>query len=540
MTKKNLRNETIISYIGLAILMLLLIIIRSKFLTMPFERDEGAYSYYGKLLLEGKIPYRDFYEQKFPGLFYFYAIFVALFGDTVKGMHAGFIVLNLATTGILFATAKKLFSPLSGLIAAISFGILSLTPYLSGFTVQSEHGVVFFASLAMLIFVYYLQNRKWYLQLLMGTAMGCAFMVKTPGLFFVAWGGIALIIQFLYLKERTVKLFIRETIFYATGVLLVVATLFFIIFIKGALSDMLFWTIYIPKHYVNKIPLADGINNFIGSGKAIFKEQLLFWIQGIIGIVICFFRIIKWREKLFILTLVLFSSLTIIPGLYFYGHYWIQLLPVISILSGLTFFGFTSLIKQKIDTKTLVPEYLYLLIFLLFTINHISQQRSYYFKPDFDKIQKYVYGENPFPESMEIANYINAHSKATDQIVVIGSEPEIYFYTQKKCPSRHAYFAALVDNIPEHRAWQREFVADVEKAAPRYFIYFNHSISLNVQYFTDKYIFEWIDKYINDNYKLIGLVDMIEEQKSIYVWNNDMNNYKAKSKNTILIYELKK
>src|SRR5258706_1008508 len=91
-----------IAYAILAALILLVILIRSKFSLIPFERDEGAYSYYGKLLLEGKIPYKDFYEQKFPGIFYFFAMMVGLFGDTVKGMHFGFMILNIATFLLLF------------------------------------------------------------------------------------------------------------------------------------------------------------------------------------------------------------------------------------------------------------------------------------------------------------------------------------------------------------------------------------------------------------------------------------------------------
>ena len=254
MIKKSTLNESIISYIGLAIILILVVIIRLNFLTIPFERDEGAYSYYGKLLLEEKIPYKDFYEQKFPGLFYFYAAFVFLFGETVKGMHTGFLLLNLATINILYFTVRKLFSPLSGLITAISFAILSLAPYLSGFTVQSEHGVAFFVSLGIFFHVHYLQKRKWYFQFLMGIAMGCAFMVKTPGLFFVIWGGLMLIIQYFFIKEKTIKLFFREIIFYTSGVLLVVFVLFLIIYLKGAFREMIFWTYQIPKHYVNKRP----------------------------------------------------------------------------------------------------------------------------------------------------------------------------------------------------------------------------------------------------------------------------------------------
>ena len=134
----------------LLVLILLVFIIRSKFLLIPFERDEGIYGYYGKLLLEGKIPYKDFYEQKFPGLFYFYGFMVSVFGDTVKGLHTGFMYLNIASIIIVFYTSRLLFSPIAGLLSAITFAFVSLTPTLSGFTVQAEHGVAFFSSLTLI------------------------------------------------------------------------------------------------------------------------------------------------------------------------------------------------------------------------------------------------------------------------------------------------------------------------------------------------------------------------------------------------------
>ena len=133
--------------ICLSLLLLLIFIvylIRSKFLIIPFERDEGIYGYYGKLLLEGKIPYKDFYEQKFPGLFYFYGFMVSLFGDTVKGLHTGFMYLNIVSIVVIYFASRILFSPIAGVVSATTFAFVSLTPDLSGFTVQAEHGVAFF------------------------------------------------------------------------------------------------------------------------------------------------------------------------------------------------------------------------------------------------------------------------------------------------------------------------------------------------------------------------------------------------------------
>ncbi len=530
-------SEEKISFGLLLILICIIYIIRSKFLLIPFERDEGIYGYYGKLLLEGKIPYKDFYEQKFPGLFYFYGFMVAIFGDTVEGLHKGFMYLNIATIIIIFFASRVLFSPIAGLLSATTFAFVSLTPNLSGFTVQAEHGVAFFISLGLLFYALYNAKKKWFYNFLMGVSFGFAIMTKTSGLFLVLWGGIILIIDFLFTSDKTIKKFIIQTSVYSSGVFLVIASFFLIIAANGSFQDMIFWTYEIPKNYVSKIPFDDGVKYFTYTKDAILQNYKFFWYHSLLAIILCLLKTVSWKQKFFGVTLLAFSFFTIVPGFYFYGHYWIQTIPGLSIVAGLTYYAVMSLANKFIKFQNL--KYVYLGVFAVLTYSHVSALKAYYFKPNYERILRNVYGNNPFPESMEIGNWINANSKPEDNIVLLGSEPQIYFYTKKHSPSRHAYFAAIVDNVPQHKEWQREFVKDVEKAKPRYLIYFNHPISLFVQPNTDKYVFDWANKYVNENYKLVGLCDMIEGQHATYLWREQIGNYKPVSQNVIYVYEKK-
>src|SRR5437868_15314660 len=76
----NPKNNAIGWYIGLAIILILIVVIRINFLEIPFERDEGAYVYSGKIILNGAIPYIDIGSQRLDGVFYAYAVIVAIFG----------------------------------------------------------------------------------------------------------------------------------------------------------------------------------------------------------------------------------------------------------------------------------------------------------------------------------------------------------------------------------------------------------------------------------------------------------------------------
>jgi hypothetical protein len=522
----------------LGALLLLVYLIRSNFFNIPFERDEGAYGYYGKLLLNGKVPYKDFYEQKFPGIFYFYAFMVGVFGDTVRGLHIGFMFLNMATILLLFFATRRMFSSFAGLVSAITYAIVSMTPNLSGFTVQGEHGVAFFIALGIYFYTFTRRSLSWKYFFLTGLAMGAAFMVKTSGIFLVLWGGLAIVADFFFDgRERSVKEFFRRTLIYSGAVFLVVGFLFVLIAMKGSFDEMIYWAYEIPKRYVSRIPWEQGKVYLEYTYKAITADYKFFWMHAGASVIILFARNIGWSLKLSMLTLVFLSAATIFPGYYFYGHYWIQILPGLAVLAGVTVFAVGNIISRFTKFDPLKLNYAYCAIFILVTLSHVNKKKSYYFNPNYDLILRTVYGNNPFPETWKIAEYINANSKPEDNIVSIGSEPEIYFYTRKNCPSRHAYFSALVDNVKEHKEWQREFVKDVEAASPRYIVFYNHSISLMVQPETDRYIWEWYDKYIK-NYQLIGCVDMIDGYLSAnYVWKEQLANYQPQGKNVIYVYE---
>ena len=74
-----------------------------------------------------------------------------------------------------------------------------------------------------------------------------------------------------------------------------------------------------------------------------------------------------------------------------------------------------------------------------------------------------------FPDQMRVIGYLREHSTPKDQVFVWGSEPLIYFLTQRSYPSRFISNLALVSpwSPPE---WRWELVRDLEKSPPRYLV----------------------------------------------------------------------
>src|SRR5258706_52249 len=66
--------------------------IRFRLLEFPLERDEGEYAYAGQLILQGIPPYKLACNMKLPGVYFAYAGIMAVFGQTITGIHIGLIV----------------------------------------------------------------------------------------------------------------------------------------------------------------------------------------------------------------------------------------------------------------------------------------------------------------------------------------------------------------------------------------------------------------------------------------------------------------
>src|ERR1035438_1315804 len=112
--------------VGLTILFV--VVVRVRLREMPLERDEGEYAYAGQLILQGTPPYRDVYNMKLPGTYAAYALIMAVFGQSPSGIHLGLAIVNVSSIVLMFALGRKLLDDIAGIVAAVAFALLSLSP----------------------------------------------------------------------------------------------------------------------------------------------------------------------------------------------------------------------------------------------------------------------------------------------------------------------------------------------------------------------------------------------------------------------------
>jgi hypothetical protein len=167
----------------------------------------------------------------------------------------------------------------------------------------------------------------------------------------------------------------------------------------------------------------------------------------------------------------------------------------------------------------------------------LYQQRAYLFDNSPDAVCRMVYGANPFPESLRIAEFIRNNSRSDDTVAVIGSEPQIYFYSGRRSATSYIYMYPLMETNSFARDMQQEMIAQIEAANPEFLVFVNVTMSWLVRPSSDKKIFKWFDSYRSQFYDLAGAVNILPSGQTVYRWNEQTANYKPVSEYWVGVFK---
>jgi hypothetical protein len=258
------------------------------------------------------------------------------------------------------------------------------------------------------------------------------------------------------------------------------------------------------------------------------------WLLSAIGLLSLFRNREPARHALFVLGFLLFSFIAVCPGLYFRPHYFVLLLPAVALLGGL---GAGALFEALDRLKPAALRIgLPILICLLILAHTLYQQRDYFFRLSPTEVARLVYGGNPFPESLEIARFIREHSEPEDRIAVLGSEPQIYFYAGRRSATGYIYTYGLMENHPYARRMQREMIAEIEEARPKFLVFVKVPSSWLARPDSDMSIFSWLERYQQAGYQVVGVADIGWPRETEYRWGVEAARYRPKSQFGVVVF----
>ena len=526
-----------VQYLLLAFVLAVVVYVRIRLLSVPLERDEGEFAYMGQLLLKGIPSFTDAYTMKLPGVSFAYAIFMLLFGQTAAAIRIGLLIVNGICIFQVYLLTKRLFDRNSALVSCASYAALSLSESVLGFCAHATHFVVLFALAGFLLLLRSLDRGKISLLFISGLCFGLAFTMKQHAALFI-------IFAFLFLAWRNWKnlVFGRKRLvagnfLFLLGIIIPYALLALWMAQTGVFDTFWFWTVQYAREYATGPTLLQGVDTFTHAIHNIAIAQPLLWLLAVSGGVLLCTKYNRSSDRSFVFGFLLFSFLAICPGLVFRRHYFVMLLPAVSVLIG-------AAVNSARFVHASSPPQAYRQFIAFFVLAAaisfgFFHERQYLFTYTPQQVSRATYGTNPFPEAPQIARYLKDHTAPGDRIAVLGSEPEILFYADRLSATGYIYMYGLMENQPYAEQMQMQMIREIERSRPKYVVVVNVGVSWLVRSSSKRTVFDWGEKYLRNLYDLVGMIDIIAPYPTRYLWGKEAKAYKPVSDSYLTVFNRK-
>jgi hypothetical protein len=490
-------------------------VVRIHLLAVPLERDEGEYAYAGQLMLEGVPPYRLAYNMKMPGIYAAYALIMAVFGQSPVGIHLGFMLVNFAATVLLYFVGRRYLGVAGAVAASAAYALMSTCLHLFGFTAHATHFVVLAALGATLVLLRALEGGGWAGFFWSGTLFGVAFLMKQPGGAFALFGGAMLLwtgwrAQPADWQKQGLRLAI-----YGAGVAAPIVLTGLILWRAGVWDKFWWWTVTYARVHATALSWQAGktrLANFFTD----WNWDGLFWVLALAGLSCALMRKGRADEKFFFLSLSFFSFLALVPTLQFTNHYFVMMLPVVSLLSARLFTEAEAwLAAGPLASVHGAPWILFGLVWA----GVAWSNRASFFQWTPQDFTARMFYRNDFQVYPEIGDYLRRHTPPSATIAVLGSEPELPFYAHRRSVTGYLYTYDLVQEQPFRARMAKEMISEVEQGRADYVIYVNTFYSWlpsPPRYFEE--MRSWFMQYTQREYVPYGVVTFAPHQ---FVWGPD-------------------
>jgi 4-amino-4-deoxy-L-arabinose transferase-like glycosyltransferase len=427
MLKAFIRNIKANSAIVLLLFSLLAIVLRFfSFFPSVIDHDESTYLEIARMMLAGKTLYVDMVDIKPPGIFLILAACEAVFGHSIFVLRLLVSVWVAVTAFIIYKTGRLMFKDeRASLAAGVIYIFLISTWSFYGISITPE---IFFNLFTILALYMLLKKQSLLHYMFSGLLMGIGFMVKYLVLFdFAVFMGFFFILN-LVKKERVNIL--RMTIYVVlSGIcfLLPFALANLVYYLNGHF-DVFYNIIYLSPARYPSVPNPWKMVKFVIDFQLRFFPAFFFFYFAILNTKYISPEV-SLTKKLSIFWFLMALAAVLIAGKT-YGHYTIQLMLPVSLMSGVFF-----------HSARILPAYLQWLfrkktgqvILIVLSLLVTAVKLEYVFKQDIPR---------------EIAKYLEPRLKPDDVIYTGNYQQIIYYLLKKDSPTKYIHRSLLL--VPSH------------------------------------------------------------------------------------------
>jgi hypothetical protein len=490
--------------------------IRLHLLDVPLERDEGGYAYFGQRLLAGEPPFASGYTIHLPGTTAVYAAAMAAFGQTTEGVRLGLIIANALTILLIFFLARSSHGNVGAIAASATYATLSLSPQLLGPFGHANHFVTLFGVAGLWALSRALPSGRLVWFGAAGLLFGLAPVMKQSGAVFPVFAAGWLVWLRLRAGQDGRRALRREAPVLFGASMIGLALTSVLLAAASVLPRAWFWISTYASAYAGMETTAGGLRNLGTRLSLIVPASLGFLALALAGLVLSKppgAEPTPLAGRGFAAALLGATFAAACPGLYFRHHYFIPMIPAVALLCARS----VAILARRSGPGTAAG----LIAVSAAVLQTLTADVDVLFRLSPVQVSRRVYGANPFPESIEVARYLAANSGPDDRIAVLGSEPQINFYAQRRSATGFMYLYPLVEPNPFGPAMQKQLIREIEQASPAFLVWVDIPSSWAARVGAARPIVTWAGEYLASGYHLVGRVAIRGPDRTDYAWGPD-------------------
>ena len=438
-----MKIKTIFFYIFLFLLTALVLDLANPLFDKP-SRDGGFFLYAGSQILDGKIPYQDFWDSKGPAIFYINALGL-LFGSGSRwGVWFVEFIFIFGTFLILYHTLSKRW----GIVASL-FGItiagLGLKNVLGYGNYTEEYALLFNAIGLLLFFSISDSEKNFWKYFWIGALFGLSFTFRANNIggLFAIW--LAVFLFYTFKKNFTEAMKIIFVTLAGFTLPLLLWILYFAL--HRAAGDMIYASLIFNFSY-SAAKDRTWLDVFGGFGR--YGMGWVSWVTLLAWIILLIRALINFMQKklsIFETFLLLWFPIEVLlsnlSGRNF-GHYYISWTLAVAVYSGFLFAEFWQLtfkvpaVEAWSDRLSQIVS-LGLIIFFVF-INLPAVTR-------FKETLVVVFAQNKSIEYIDLTStYIQENTEPDDLMLTWYPEMGVNFMSGRTSPVKYVYYPLFLDD----------------------------------------------------------------------------------------------
>jgi hypothetical protein len=399
------------------LLTILVLIAFAPILFLPFGSDAAVYTYMGRLLLDGYIPYVDGWDHKGISLYFINAFGYLIGFKSIIGIRILELVLILIAFSRIHSILRTKFPKLIAFIAC-AIGVFTLKYFFQGGNLTEEYGAIFTLIAISLLLKKEIKTLDY---AIIGALFVINFTIRANLISF--WGALFLMysIQTIF-RVIPLKTFLLNILKMAYGAITVVLLLLIYLISTNSFQDFIDAAFVFNFSYSN--------STFSSTLVAIFASMKKYYLSVILIIAFAI-SLVKWykdRTKKIELLLILWIPIE----LYFsnlsnrtYGHYFIMWTPLLILSFAVILLTLKEQLKASNRKLIIASAITFVLCFYM---------PSYMVLKDWQR----VFVEQEETNGKKVSDHI-ANNYQNESLLVWGNDCYLYNANNKKAPTAFFY-----------------------------------------------------------------------------------------------------